>query len=66
MAASWAAPIVGQHELYIPAYFETENNVTSDRASQLSAQLADGVRLFSSGNTRRTRMPGLRLPWSRR
>ncbi|KAH0614321.1 uncharacterized protein H6S33_006207 [Morchella sextelata] len=26
-AASWAAPGVGQHELYIPSYFETENNV---------------------------------------
>lgn len=28
-AASWAAPGVGQHELYIPSYFETENNVSS-------------------------------------
>lgn len=31
IAAAWAAPVVGQHELYIPAYFETENNVTSGR-----------------------------------
>ncbi|KAL0631616.1 hypothetical protein Q9L58_009510 [Maublancomyces gigas] len=27
IAASWASPSRGQHELYIPAYFETENNV---------------------------------------
>lgn len=27
VSASWAAPSVGQHELYIPSYFNTENNV---------------------------------------
>lgn len=26
---AWAFPNVGQHELYIPSYFNTENNVSS-------------------------------------
>jgi monoamine oxidase len=25
---SWALPTVGQHQLYIPSYFKTENNVS--------------------------------------
>lgn len=27
-SASWASPSIGMHELYIPAYFKTENNVS--------------------------------------
>lgn len=27
-SASWATPSVGMHELYIPAYFKTANNVS--------------------------------------
>ena len=27
-SASWASPSIGQHKLYIPAYFKTENNVS--------------------------------------
>ena len=27
-SASWATPSIGMHELYIPAYFKTENNVS--------------------------------------
>lgn len=27
-AASWASPIVGQHQLYLPEYFKTHNNVS--------------------------------------
>lgn len=26
-SGSWAAPIIGQHELYLPEYFKTHNNV---------------------------------------
>lgn len=26
-SASWASPMVGQHELYLPEYFKTQNNV---------------------------------------
>jgi len=31
-SASWASPSIGMHELYIPAYFKTENNVSETRA----------------------------------
>lgn len=27
-SASWASPSVGQHKLYIPAFFKTENHVS--------------------------------------
>jgi hypothetical protein len=26
-SGSWAAPLIGQHELYLPEYFKTHNNV---------------------------------------
>lgn len=26
-SGSWASPIIGQHELYLPEYFKTHNNV---------------------------------------
>ncbi|KAL8790940.1 MAG: hypothetical protein Q9213_000365 [Squamulea squamosa] len=28
-SASWASPSIGMHKLYIPTYFETENNVSN-------------------------------------
>lgn len=31
-SASWASPSIGMHELYIPAYFKTENNVIDSRS----------------------------------
>ena len=30
-SASWASPTVGQHELYMPEYFKTHNNVSFGR-----------------------------------
>ena len=27
-SGSWASPIIGQHELYLPEYFKTHNNVS--------------------------------------
>ncbi|KAI4231414.1 MAG: hypothetical protein L6R40_007736 [Gallowayella cf. fulva] len=29
-SASWASPSIGMHKLYIPTYFETENNVSGN------------------------------------
>jgi monoamine oxidase len=26
-SGSWASPLIGQHELYLPEYFKTHNNV---------------------------------------
>ncbi len=31
--ASWASPSIGQHQLYIPEYFKTYNNVSIDRSA---------------------------------
>ena len=39
-SASWASPSIGQHKLYIPAYFKTENNV-SEFYADYSVQQAD-------------------------
>ena len=39
-SASWASPSIGQHKLYIPAYFKTENNV-SECYPDYSVQQAD-------------------------
>lgn len=27
-SASWASPLIGQHQLYLPEYFKTYNNVS--------------------------------------
>lgn len=29
-SGSWASPIIGQHELYLPEYFKTHNNVCEE------------------------------------
>lgn len=39
-SASWASPSIGMHELYIPAYFKTENNA-SEFPADLYGKLAD-------------------------
>lgn len=28
-SASWASPAIGQHQLYLPEYFKTHNNVSA-------------------------------------
>lgn len=48
--ASWAAPTVGQHELYLPEYFKTVNNMifvgehTSYTHAWISSALESGIR----------------------
>ncbi|KAL9584590.1 MAG: hypothetical protein Q9212_002024 [Teloschistes hypoglaucus] len=49
-SASWASPSVGMHRLYIPTFFETENNMifvgehTSYTHAWISSALESGVR----------------------
>ncbi|KAL8995572.1 MAG: hypothetical protein Q9169_004714 [Polycauliona sp. 2 TL-2023] len=49
-SASWAAPSIGMHKLYIPSYFETHNNMifvgehTSYTQAWISSALESGVR----------------------
>ena len=66
-SGSWASPIIGQHELYLPEYFKTHNNV-SDGCSLLHQTnrsiLMRSTRLFLWANTHRTRMLGLPRPLS--
>ncbi|KAI4186681.1 MAG: hypothetical protein L6R41_003325 [Letrouitia leprolyta] len=48
--ASWATPSIGMHKLYIPTYFETENNMifvgehTSYTHAWISSALESGIR----------------------
>lgn len=48
--ASWASPSIGMHKLYIPTYFETENNMifvgehTSYTHAWISSALESGIR----------------------
>ncbi|KAL8932987.1 MAG: hypothetical protein Q9216_006576 [Gyalolechia sp. 2 TL-2023] len=48
--ASWATPSIGMHKLYIPSYFETENNMifvgehTSYTHAWISSALESGIR----------------------
>ena len=48
-SASWAVPSIGMHELYIPAYFKTENNVRDFRAVDHSKWTDDGADDFRWG-----------------
>lgn len=49
-SASWAAPTVGQHELYLPEYFKTHNNMifigehTSYTHAWIASALESGIR----------------------
>lgn len=49
-SASWASPSIGMHELYIPAYFKTENNMifvgehTSYTHAWIASALESGIR----------------------
>ncbi|EFW99432.1 L-amino acid oxidase [Grosmannia clavigera kw1407] len=49
-SASWASPIVGQHELYLPEYFKTHNNMifvgehTSYTHAWIASALESGIR----------------------
>ncbi|PGH15680.1 hypothetical protein AJ79_02274 [Helicocarpus griseus UAMH5409] len=49
-SGSWAHPTIGQHKLFIPSYFQTENNVvfvgehTSYTHAWISSALESGVR----------------------
>ncbi|KUI57332.1 L-amino-acid oxidase [Cytospora mali] len=49
-SASWAAPNVGQHQLYLPEYFKTHNNMifvgehTSYTHAWISSALESGIR----------------------
>ncbi|EGO61010.1 hypothetical protein NEUTE1DRAFT_76687 [Neurospora tetrasperma FGSC 2508] len=49
-SASWASPAVGQHELYLPEYFQTRNNLvfvgehTSYTHAWIASALESGIR----------------------
>ncbi|KAL8799892.1 MAG: hypothetical protein Q9182_005549 [Xanthomendoza sp. 2 TL-2023] len=49
-SASWASPSIGMHKLYIPTYFETENNMifigehTSYTHAWIASALESGIR----------------------
>lgn len=69
-SASWASPTVGQHQLYLPEYFKTHNNMVSDISRFSFIESFTDYISFLYGNrsllvsTRATRMRGLRLLWS--
>lgn len=48
-SASWASPSIGMHELYIPAYFKTENNVSGVHANWHGNVANDGADDFRWG-----------------
>ena len=51
-SASWASPSIGMHELYIPAYFKTENNVRNSAKSTVAVQLTLEQMIFVGEHTR--------------